>query len=104
MKIILTPKTKKQTKKVKLELILYIAGQTPRSIIALNNLKKICEENFSGVYMLKIIDLIKHPEMAKENQIIAIPTLIRIHPKPIKKAIGDLSDKERVLAGLDILK
>jgi circadian clock protein KaiB len=96
---------KKSSKpKYKCKLVLFIAGQSPRSILALNNLKKICNEDFAGAYHLEIVDLIKHPEMAKINQIVAIPTLLRKFPKPIRRSIGDLSDREQVLAGLEIRK
>ena len=89
-------------KKDKWILILYIAGQTPRCIEALHNLKMICNDNFPGKYEIKIVDLLKHPQLAKDHQIVAIPTVIRQLPKPIKKAIGDLSDKERVIVGLEM--
>lgn len=79
---------------------LYIAGQTPKSLAALNNLNAICEAQLKGKYKIEIIDLIRKPELARENQIFAIPTLVRQIPQPIRKIIGDLSDKERVLAGL----
>lgn len=83
-------------------LILYIAGQTPRCIEALHNLKKICKDNSPEKYEIKIVDLLKHPQLAQDHQIVAIPTVIRKLPKPIKKAIGDLSDKERVIVGLEM--
>lgn len=83
-------------------LILYIAGQTPRCIEAIHNLKTICKDSFSGMYQIKIVDLLKHPQLAQDHQIVAIPTVIRQLPKPIKKAIGDLSDKERVIVGLEM--
>lgn len=81
---------------------LYIAGQTPRSIAALNNLKVICEDELKGKYRIEVIDLARKPELAKENQIFAIPTLVRQIPVPIRKIIGDLSDKHRVLVGLAV--
>lgn len=83
-------------------MVLYIAGHTPRCIAALSNLKKICDEYMPGQYTIEIIDLLKQPELAKEHQIFAIPTLIRKLPKPIRKAIGDLSNKERIISGLEL--
>ena len=85
-----------------LELRLYVAGQTPKSLIALKNLKKICEEHLQGRYRLHVIDLVKTPQLAQDDQILAIPTLVRNLPQPIRKIIGDLSDTQRVLVGLDI--
>ncbi|MBL1210302.1 circadian clock KaiB family protein [Geminocystis sp. GBBB08] len=82
---------------------LYVAGQTPKSLTAFANLKNICEEYLEGKYKIEIIDLTKQPELAIEDQIIAIPTLVRKLPEPIKKIIGDLSNKEKVLIGLQIL-
>lgn len=79
---------------------LYIAGQTPKSLAALSNLNAICEAQLKGRYKIEIIDLVRKPELARENQIFAIPTLVRQVPVPIRKIIGDLSDKERVLMGL----
>ncbi len=84
------------------ELRLYVAGQTPKSIVALENLKKICEKYLSGKYRIEVIDLIKNPQLARGDQIFAIPTLVRKLPPPIRKIIGDLSNTERVLVGLDI--
>lgn len=84
------------------ELRLYVAGQTPKSLAAFPNLKKICEEHLSGQYEIEVIDLLKHPQLASGDQILAIPTLVRKLPQPIKKIIGDLSNTERVLVGLDI--
>lgn len=81
---------------------LYVAGQTPKSIAAFANLKKICEEHLAGRYRIEVIDLIKNPQLAKGDQIIAIPTLVRKLPEPLKKMIGDLANTERVLVGLDI--
>ncbi len=81
---------------------LYVAGQTPRSIAAFANLKKMCEEHLAGKYHIEIIDLLKNPKLAKGDQILAIPTLVRKLPPPIKKIIGDLSNTERVLVGLDL--
>jgi circadian clock protein KaiB len=84
------------------ELRLYVAGQTPKSITAFNNLKKLCEEHLAGKYRIEVIDLLKNPQLAKGDQIFAIPTLVRQLPQPLKKIIGDLSNKERVLVGLDL--
>jgi circadian clock protein KaiB len=84
------------------ELRLYIAGQTPKSITALNNIKKYCEEHLKDKYTIEIIDLIKEPQLAAGDQILAIPTLVRKFPEPIRKIIGDLSNEERVLVGLNI--
>ena len=84
------------------ELRLYVAGQTPKSITAFNNLKKICEEHLAGKYRIEVIDLLKNPQLAKGDQIFAIPTLVRKLPQPLRKIIGDLSNTERVLVGLDL--
>ena len=84
------------------ELRLYVAGQTPRSLTAFANLKKICEEHLAGEYHIEVIDLLKHPQLASDDQILAIPTLIRKLPEPIRKIIGDLSNTERVLVGLNL--
>jgi circadian clock protein KaiB len=81
---------------------LYVAGKTARSVTAFANLKRICEENLAGRYRLEVIDLMEHPQLAKDDQILAIPTLVRKLPSPIKKVIGDLSNTERTLVGLDI--
>ena len=88
--------------KAEYELRLYVAGQTPRSVQAFANLKKICEEHLAGRYRIEVIDLLENPQLAKGDQILAIPTLVRTLPSPIRKIIGDLSDKERVLVGLDV--
>jgi circadian clock protein KaiB len=84
------------------QLRLYIAGQTPRSIAAFTNLKTICDEHLKGRYELEIIDLLQKPMLARGDQILAIPTLVRRLPEPVKKIIGDLSNTERVLVGLDL--
>ena len=84
------------------QLRLYIAGQTPRSVGALANLKTICEEHLQGRYELEVIDLVQNPALASGDQILAVPTLVRRLPQPIKKIIGDLSNRERVLVGLDL--
>ena len=81
---------------------LYVAGQTPKSITAFANLCEICEEHLSGKYRIEVIDLLKNPLLAKGDKIIAIPTLVRKLPEPVKKIIGDLANTERVLVGLDI--
>jgi circadian clock protein KaiB len=97
----------KQTKKHKEEIWqfrLYVAGQTPRSIAAFENLRNICEEHLKGRYQIEVIDLIKKPQLAGVDQIIAIPTLIRKLPEPVRKTIGDLSNKERVIISLDLWK
>ena len=81
---------------------LYVAGQTPRSIAAFANLKKLCEEHLSGRYTIEIVDLLKHPQLAAGDQIVAIPTLVRKLPEPLRKIVGDLRDSERALVGLQI--
>ena len=81
---------------------LYVAGQTPKSIAAIANLKKICEQHLSGRYDIEVIDLLKNPALAQRHQIVAIPTLIRQLPEPLKRIIGDLSNFEKVLVGLDV--
>src|SRR4030095_9320996 len=90
------------TKKQKWELRLYIAGQTPKSILALRNITKYCKEHLADQYSIEVIDLLKNPQLAEGNQIFAIPTLVRKVPEPIRKIIGDLSNEERVLVGLNI--
>ena len=82
---------------------LYVAGQTPRCEAAFDNLQRICEERLQGRYTIKIIDLLKEPRLAKDDQILAIPTVVRRQPPPVRRIIGDLSDTERVLVGLDLL-
>ena len=84
------------------ELRLYIAGKTPRAIKAFENLRTICEEHLAGRYVIEIIDLLERPTLAKGDQIVAVPTLVRRLPEPVRKIIGDLSNTERVLVGLDI--
>ena len=81
---------------------LYVAGQTPRAMAALDNLKKICEEHLAGKYQIEVIDLLKNPQLARGDQILAVPTLVRKLPEPVRKIIGDLSNEERVLVGLDL--
>jgi circadian clock protein KaiB len=85
------------------ELRLYIAGQTAKSLSAIANLRRICETYLTGQYRIEVIDLTKTPQLAAGDQILAVPTLVRRLPEPIKKIIGDLSNEERVLVGLDIL-
>jgi circadian clock protein KaiB len=84
------------------ELRLYIAGHTARAVAAFANLKKICEEHLAGEYSIEVIDLLENPALARGDQILAVPTLVRRLPTPIKKIIGDLSNEERVLVGLDL--
>ncbi|MGH9377644.1 MAG: circadian clock KaiB family protein [Terriglobia bacterium] len=92
----------KTSKETTMELRLYVAGQTPKSLSALSNLKKICKDHLQGEYTVEVIDLIKSPQLARGHQIVAIPTLVRNLPQPIRKIIGDLSNTERVLVGLDL--
>jgi len=89
-------------KKYKYELRLYIAGKTPKSVAALTNLKKYCEEHLKDQYIIEVIDLLVQPQLAEGDQILAIPTLVRKVPEPIRKIIGDLSNEEKVLVGLNI--
>ena len=84
------------------QLRLYVAGQTPKSVLAFTNLKQICEQHLQGRYAIEIIDLVNTPQLAQGDQIFALPTLVRRLPEPIKKIIGDLSNTERVLVGLDL--
>lgn len=81
---------------------LYVAGQTPKSIEAFANLKEICETHLKGKYKIEVVDLVENPELAKNDQILAIPTLVRKLPEPVKKIIGTLANEEKVLIGLDI--
>jgi circadian clock protein KaiB len=83
---------------------LYVAGQTPKSVAAFANLKKICEEHLAGLYQIEVIDLLVNPQLARDDQILAIPTLLRKLPSPVRKLIGDLSNTERTLVGLDLKK
>ena len=85
-----------------IELRLYIAGQTRKSIAALTNLRRICEEHLAGRYRVEVIDLMENPQQAQRDQIVAIPTLVRRLPEPIRRIIGDLSNSERVLVGLEV--
>jgi circadian clock protein KaiB len=84
------------------ELRLYVAGQTPKSMTALENLRRYCEKHVKGKYTIEVIDLIANPHLAEGDQILAIPTLVRRVPQPIRKIIGDLSNEEKVLVGLDL--
>ncbi len=84
------------------QLRLYVAGQTPKSVTAFANLKRLCEEHLAGEFEIEVIDLIENPRLAKDDQIVAIPTLVRKLPEPIRKIIGDLSDTERTLVGLQL--
>jgi circadian clock protein KaiB len=86
----------------KWELRLYTAGQTPKSLAAIKNLKRVCEEHLAGCYEIEIVDLLKNPRLAKDHQIVAIPTLVRKLPVPLRKIVGDLSDTERTLVGLQL--
>lgn len=81
---------------------LYVAGQTPRCVAAFENLKRICDQHLEGISSIEVIDLLVNPQLAKGDQILAVPTLVRKLPEPIKKIIGDLSNEERVLVGLDL--
>ena len=84
------------------DLRLYTAGQSPKSLAALSNLKRICDEHLAGRYSIEVIDLMKNPRLAKDDEIIAIPTLVRKLPEPLRRIIGDLSDEERALVGLQL--
>jgi circadian clock protein KaiB len=88
--------------KVEWELRLYVAGQSPRSVTAISNLKQICETHLAGKYSIELIDLLQNPQLSIDDQIVAIPTLVRQLPTPIRKIIGDLSDTERTLVGLQL--
>jgi circadian clock protein KaiB len=81
---------------------LYTAGQTPKSLAALENLKRLCDEHLMGRYAIEVVDLLKNPRLAKDDQIVAIPTLVRQLPPPLRKIVGDLSDTERALVGLQL--
>lgn len=86
----------------KWELRLYTAGQSPKSLAALDNLKRVCDEHLAGRYSIEVIDLLKNPRLAKDHQIVAIPTLVRKLPEPLRRIVGDLSDTERTLVGLQL--
>lgn len=96
------PATPQSEPRPEWDLKLYVAGQTPKSLTAFENLKKICEEYLAGQYHIEVIDLLEQPQLARGDQIIALPTLVRKLPVPIRKIIGDLSNTERVLVGLDL--
>jgi circadian clock protein KaiB len=81
---------------------LYVAGQTPKSLAAFDNLKRLCEDRLKGRYRIEVVDLLKNPRLAEDDQILAIPTLVRRLPLPVRRIIGDLSNTERVLVGLDL--
>jgi circadian clock protein KaiB len=83
---------------------LYVAGQTPRSLTAFANLKKLCEQHLAGHYKIQVVDLIKQPQLAEGDHIVAVPTLVRKLPEPMKRMVGDLSDLERVIVGMDLKK
>jgi circadian clock protein KaiB len=95
-------RSRNNSKKPTWALRLYVAGQTAKSLQAFANLKRICEEHLGGSYQIEVVDLMKNPELAKGDQIFALPTLVRKLPEPVRKIIGDLSNTERVLVGLDL--
>jgi circadian clock protein KaiB len=100
-----TARTKLETREEQTdlwELRLYVAGQTARALTAFANLKKLCEEHLGGKYRIEVVDLLRNPQLAKGDQILAVPTLVRKLPVPVRKIIGDLSNTERVLVGLDL--
>ena len=86
----------------KWNLRLYTAGQSPKSLAALDNLKRVCEQHLPGRYSIEVVDLLKNPRLAKDDQIVAIPTLVRKLPEPLRRIVGDLSDTERTLVGLQL--
>lgn len=96
------PEAREPIQDEEFSLRLYVAGQTAKSIQAFANLKKLCDEHLRGRYRIEVIDLLENPQLAKGDQILAIPTLVRKLPEPLRKIIGDLSDTERVLVGLDL--
>ena len=97
-----TAATVPRQKESVLQLRLYVAGQTPKSIAAFANLRRICEEHLTGRYKLEVIDLMKNPTLARGDQILAVPTLVKKLPTPVRKILGDLSNTEKVLVGLDL--
>jgi circadian clock protein KaiB len=98
-------KTKPRPRKAEVwKLRLYVAGETPKSMRALTNLKVLCEEHLKGHYRIEVIDLLEHPQMARGDQIVAVPTLIRKLAQPVRKIVGDLSNTQRVLVGLALQK
>ena len=92
----------KRSTRLQYQLRLYVAGQTSKSLAAFQNLKRICEEHLEGRYQIEVIDLLENPMLARDDQILAVPTLVRKLPPPVKKIIGDLSNTERVLVGLNL--
>ena len=99
------PAGKQRVQKSKVwKLRLYVAGQSPKSILAFANLKKLCEAHLKGRYQIEVIDLLENPQMARGDQIVAVPTLVRKLPEPVRKIIGDLSNSQRALVGLDLRK
>lgn len=96
------PQSEPQKSSERWLLRLYVAGQTPKSIAAFANLKQICETHLKGQYEIEVVDLLVNPKLAKGDQIVAVPTLVRQLPPPVKKIIGDLADEERVLVGIDV--
>src|ERR1700675_3451509 len=98
------PRTLKPRKPKTWKLRLFVAGQTPKSIRAFANLKVLCEEHLKGAYQIEVIDLLEHPQLARSDQIVAIPTLVRRLPVPVRTIIGDLSNSVRLLVGLDLRK
>jgi circadian clock protein KaiB len=94
--------SKRSARGAQWELRLYVAGQTPKSLAAMNNLRRVLDEHVPGEYRIEIVDLLANPRLAKEDQIVAIPTLVRKLPNPVRKIIGDLSDTERTLVGLQL--
>jgi len=102
LQVLSKKKAHEQSKAEVWELRLYVAGQTPRSLAAFANLKRICEEHLSGRYNIEVVDLKEHPQLAAGDQIVAIPTLVRKLPEPLRKIVGDLSSTERALVGLQL--
>lgn len=96
------PETGALEPKAEWELRLYVAGQTPRSLAALQNLRWLCEEHLKGRYVIEVVDLLVNPQLAREDEILALPTLVRKLPEPLRKIIGDLSNTEKVLVGLQL--
>ncbi|HEX5394128.1 MAG TPA: circadian clock KaiB family protein [Rhodocyclaceae bacterium] len=93
---------RKSAPAVEWELRLYVAGQTPRSLAAMENLRRLCEEHLKGRYRIEVVDLLVHPQLSRDDEILAVPTLVRRLPPPLKKIIGDLSSAERTLVGLQL--
>jgi circadian clock protein KaiB len=98
----MTTQAKATSARAEWELRLYVAGQTPRSLAALENLRRICEEHLAGKYHIEVVDLLVNPQLSRDDEILALPTLVRKLPPPLRKIIGDLSDTERVLVGLQL--